>query len=98
MAPHWTALPDAWCLNFANNGRIDGGHPNALGAQAIAERLYAAIRPAILIRSNTSIAVFGDSILATAYLPANQRIDALLKTFSQRELTALRPHAWQFYE
>lgn len=98
LEPHWTSAADAWCKNFANCGTIDGAHPNALGSKAIADHYYAALRAGLVRNGPKSIAIFGDSIVATTYLPVDQRIEAVMKAAAASERSAMQSRAWQYYE
>lgn len=98
LEQHWTKTADAWCLNLANNGKIDGAHPNALGAQAIAEHYYSDIRSMLVQTGPKTIAIFGDSIVATTYLPPDQRIDAKMRLMASMEVSAAPVSSWMFYK
>ena len=82
--PNYHTGVDAWCRNPANSGQLDGSHLSAKGAEELGRAWLEAIRSFVYPTPNPplSVAIYGDSISATTYLPNNEKPAAWLAYYA----------------
>ena len=94
--PHYNETAEAWCRNLANGTELDGSHPNPVGTQQFGRVYWEAIAAmaSALPDRPISVAIYGDSVMATTYLPAAQRPSAWMIYYAS--LTGVAN--WVIYE
>lgn len=83
---HYHDGDDAWCLNPANSGVLDGSHLSAAGTEQLAARWVEALTDAILSNPNPplTVGIYGDSISAATYLSDEQKPASWLAFFASQ--------------